>query len=149
MKKQKRFSRYEEVNEDFATQKVNLSISLPSNFRMLCALFETSAEKILSDFMWNLSLMVNQTSDEQRNTAIEYFKLCGYGRQIYSEEEISLIFQELEAKRLLWPDIKDKVITNEQRDLHYIWSHMYMEYWFEKWYRKNRKVVRERPMEEW
>ena len=147
MRKQKlSFVEYEEIHEDYTTQQKNCNLSIPANFRMLCALFETSPEKILSDFMWNVSFMVSKGTDETRNAALKYFLVCGYGQNIYSEQEIRQIFQELDAKRLLWPDRDEKMISKKQRELHYMWSNMYVQFWFEKWYRKNRREKEENPL---
>jgi hypothetical protein len=140
MKKNKhKYDKYEEIDKDYSTRTRDLNLSIPSNFRMLCALFEIKPAKILTDFMWTVSFMMTKATDQQRQAAVEYLIHCGYGIDLYSEDEIRQIFDELNAKRLLWPEINDEIITSEQRDLHYTWSHMYMQYWFEKWYWRVRK----------
>jgi hypothetical protein len=141
-----KFSQYEEINEDYSTKTIQAKLSVPSNFRMLCALFETTAEQILTDFMWKLSAMPGVGTAEERRAAIQYILSAGLGQKIYSKEEIIQIFTELEAKQTLWPPINDPVMTQQQRDLHYHWGHMYIEYWFEKWYRKHRRAGVENPM---
>ena len=148
-KHKNRFSRYEDIHEDFSTTTRELKLMVPSNFRMLCALFETSPSRILSDFMWTLSSMPDSGTDEQRKAALEYFMHRGYAQKYYPEEEVQLIFRELEAKRILWPGIHDNVITPEQRQLHCMWSNMFMQYWFEKWYGRYRKRGEEKPMKKY
>jgi len=144
--KKKRFSQYDEIHEDFCTQSFKGDMLVPSNFRMLCILFETSPEKILSDFMWTLSCMPTDAKEEQRKASLEYFLLSGYGQQAYSEEDIRQIFRELEANRCLSPQVDDNVITQEQWKLHYCWRNMYMQYWFEKWYQKAKPRREKQPM---
>ena len=61
--------------------------------------------------------------------------MSGYGQKERSEEDIRQIFRELEANRCLYPEIDDKVITQEQGELHKS-GEICMQYWFEKWYQK-------------
>lgn len=133
------FNKYEVLHEDYASKNRDYNLSVPANFRMLCAITETRPEKILHDFMWNVSYMMTKASDEQRKAAAEYFILCGYGQDMYPEQDIRQIFRELDAKRCLWPDRDDQAINDEQRDLHYTWGHMYMQCWFKKWFWKVRR----------
>ena len=147
--KKKRFSQYDEINEDFSTQTFEGDMLVPSNFRMLCALFDTSPATILSSFMQTLSCMPDTGNDERRKTALEYFMASGHGQSIYAEEEVRQIFRELDAKRVLYPTVKDREITNEEYNLHSCWSHMYQEYWFRKWYQKSRRKREENPMQKY
>ena len=144
--KKKRFSQYDEINEDFSTQTFEGDMLVPSNFRMLCALFETSPAAILSSFMQTLSCMPERVNDEMRKAAPEYFIISGCGKSIYPEEERRQIFRELEVRRCLYPLVGDKDITTEEYKLHSCWNHMYQQYWFNKWYRKNRRKREENPM---
>ncbi|MEJ7779581.1 MAG: hypothetical protein WKF68_08315 [Daejeonella sp.] len=71
MKNKKRlFHKYEEMHEDYSTRNRKYNLSLPANFRMLCALIETRPEKILGDFMWNVSYMITKATEEQRQAAV-------------------------------------------------------------------------------
>jgi len=144
--KKERFSEYDEIHKDFTTRTFEGHLSVPSNFRMLCALFETSPAKILSDFMWTLSCM-HQGTDEQRKAALDYFILSGHGQEIYSEEDVRQIFRELDARRSMYPGGEDRVMSKEQWNLYYCWENMYTQYWFEKWYGKIRRRSEGNPME--
>ena len=148
-KHKNKFSRYEDVHEDFSSKTKEFKLMIPANFRMLCALFETPVEKILSDFMWKLSSMPDTATHEQRKAAFEFVLACKYGQNNYPEEEIRQMFQELEAKRILWPEINDNILGPDQRQLHCLWSNMYMQYWFERWYTKHRKKGDEKPMKKY
>lgn len=117
--------------------------------KMLCALLETSPQKLLDDFMWNLSCMISKAGKGERLAAMEYFIACGYGRELYTEEEIRQMFHELDACRSLYPFMDENAMNSEQMDLHFTWSHMYMQYWFETWYRKTRKTAEENPLKKY
>ncbi|WP_256009590.1 hypothetical protein [Desertivirga xinjiangensis] len=138
MKKHKnRFKQYEEISDEFSSEWRKLDLLVPSNLKMLCRLLDLKLETLLKDFMWRLSYMVASGTDEQCQAARDYFLSCGYGKNFYSEKQLQQIFRELDAKKQFWPDVDDEVITPVQEELHYLWSHMHMEYWLEKW--KGRK----------
>ena len=130
---------YEEIHTDYSTKQREFKLLVPSNFRMLCALLETEPEKILTDFLWFVSHDNTEASGKQRSAAVEYFIINGYGQKIYDEKDIREMFKELEAIRCLSPEINDKDISWDQLTRHYSWNHMYIQYWFKKWFYKVRR----------
>ena len=129
---------YEEIHADYSTKQREFKLLIPSNIRMLCALFETEPEKILTDFLWDVSYSFSQTSDEQRSAAVKYFILSGYGQKIYDEKDIREIFRDLKAIRCLTPD--DTEMSTDQFTHHYSWRNMYVQYWFKKRFYKVRRI---------
>lgn len=90
---------------------------------------------MLRDFMDNLSgeLGNRQGSAKAKDCLINYFIANGYGAEIYTEEELRQIFQEMNAMGLLFPaNGKMKLI-----DLYSHWRGKHHKYWFKKWYRKS------------
>lgn len=137
MAKHKHKDPYKEINEMFSTKSLKANLMVPSNLRVLCAILEVKPEKILHDFMWTLSVSYGESTPEQRAKALEYFLQCGYGQELYTKDDILQMFKELEAKRLLM--VADRGPGNKFWERHIRWTHMYIEYWFEKWFYKVRK----------
>uniref|UniRef100_F4C510 Abnormal GONad development family member (Gon-4) n=1 Tax=Sphingobacterium sp. (strain 21) TaxID=743722 RepID=F4C510_SPHS2 len=48
-----RYSKYADIDEMYSTKYSNIKLTIPSNLRMLCAIFEVKVEDLLYDFMWN------------------------------------------------------------------------------------------------
>ena len=140
MKKQDKKDPYEDIDERYSTKSQHLKLMIPCNLRMLCALLEVKPERLLTDFMWTVSYSYGDATDEQRAAAVDYFMKCGYGQNLYKREEIELMFQELKAQKLLV--INDENAKNDHRERHYRWSHMYVQYWFRKWFYKVRRKAK-------
>lgn len=126
---------YSEIDEMYSSLDRTYVLNVPANFRMLCAILGIKVEKILIDFMWLVSYANhNDASTEKRNAARIFFMSCGYGQPDYSEEQINQMFDELEAERLIYETINKM----ERKDLELFWrnNHMYMQYWFKRWFEK-------------
>src|SRR5690606_37624847 len=80
-------------------------ITLPYPFLLLCKLVDTTPEQMLRDFADNLSCgsWKREGRTEAKTHLIDYFLAAGYGRGLYSEEEIRKIFSEMDAVGLLFP----------------------------------------------
>lgn len=112
---------------------------LPYPFLLLCRLMEITPKQVLSDFMDNLSCgsWQREGRDDAKEQIINYFIAHGYGQHYYSTEEIRLIFKEMEALGMLFPDSgKMKLV-----ELYADWRDRYQTYWFKKWFRKGRRKL--------
>lgn len=128
---------YKEINPLYGSRKKEVSLLIPSNLRMLCAMLDVKPEKLLHDFMWTVSESHHKCTEPQRIKAKDYFLECGYGQELYPKEDILQMFKELEAIRSLWIEITHN--NRKAFDQHIRWQHMYIEYWFEKWFNKVRR----------
>jgi len=108
-----------------------LDLYLPAHFRMLCSLMGVPMEKMIEDFITTLSGSYSSLGEGPRAKLEEYFKLCGYGRKRYTEEEIRQMLYELEAIYRLWPRGENMALM----DLHVAWREAYKKHWYEKWKR--------------
>lgn len=115
-----------------------LRFTLPMQFLMLCRLMEVTPEQVLTDFMDNLGCgsWRREGREKARESVTEYFIAHGYGQHYYGEEDIRLIFRELDAIGMLWP-VKGKM---KLVDLHSRWRDEYYRYWYRKWFRKPRRL---------
>jgi hypothetical protein len=100
---------------------------------------DTTPEQILIDFMDNLSCgsWKREGRDKAKQSLIEYFLEHGYGQQHYTEEEIRLMFKEMDALGMLFPRDSE----TEMMDRYTQWREMHQEYWFNKWFNKYRREL--------
>ena len=124
--------KYEDISPLYSSKVRSCQLRIPSQFRLLCALFETPPEQMLNDFMDNAGFTSFGLNNETRLKAQEYLVECGYGSKLYSAGQLALIFKEMEARRCLWPPFNS--MDTEQFNIHAAWHNMYIEYWFKKWY---------------
>ncbi|RYZ45337.1 MAG: hypothetical protein EOO14_25855 [Chitinophagaceae bacterium] len=94
---------------------------------------------MLTDFMDNLShrSWKREGRDGAKAHLVDYFLAHRYGREHYTEEEIRIMFRELDALGLLFPhnggiELIDHYVAF--RDSHY-------PYWFDKWFNKSRRQL--------
>lgn len=116
-----------------------IRFTLPWQFVYLCKLAEVPPDEVLDRFMNDLGheSWKRRENDAVREVLVNYFILCGYGQQWYSEQDVRQMFKELDAIGSLWPrDAKMKLI-----DLHAKWRNKYQRYWFRKWFRKPRRQL--------
>jgi hypothetical protein len=112
----------------------NLKFELPLQFLMICKLVNVSPEEIISDFMDNLAFgsWKREGREKARQLIVDYFIAQGYGRDLYSPEDIKSLFAELDAMGLLFPKDGEPQII----DAYSSWRDNHRRYWFEKWYNK-------------
>lgn len=118
---------------DFA-RKQDFHYHLPYSFLLLCKLWNTTPDTILTDFMDNLSCgsWKREGRDAAKEHLINYIHQMNYGKQHYTEKDIQQMFTELDAIGLLWPEnAKNKMINKHSR-----WCNNYYNWWFKKWYKK-------------
>lgn len=130
------YEQYSEIDELHATKWKKLDLMVPANFRLLCAILDVKVEDVLHDFMWMLSYSsLKEATPRQRTAARKFFLLCGYGKANYSEKQVSKMFKELESIRRLC----DTIDGMEAKDMELFWKnqHMYLQYWFKRWFKKN------------
>ena len=107
---------------------------LPYPFLLLCRLMDITPQKVLTDFMDNLSCgsWERRGRDQAKEHLINYFIAHGYGQHHYTEEDIRQIFKEMDALGALFPvNGKRKMI-----DLYTKWRSKHHAYWFKKWFKK-------------
>ncbi|WKK60355.1 hypothetical protein [Sphingobacterium sp. BN32] len=129
------YNKYAEIDEMYSTKCRKIKLSVPSNFRMLCAILDVKVEQILNDFMWMLSYSYHKTATgKQRKFAQKFFQVCKYGEHLYTKKQIEEMFDELRCERKIYETID----TMEHNDLRLFWknNHMYMQYWYKRWFNK-------------
>ena len=127
--------KYADIDEMYSTKDREIKLSIPSNFRMLCAILDVKVGKILSDFMWMLSYSHHDSaSNKQRKMAKKFFLSRKYGKSIYTKKQIKQMFDELKAVRKLYKTIDG--MDYEDKNLFWRNNNMYMQYWFKRWFEK-------------
>ena len=112
---------------------------LPYQFLLLCKLMDITPEKVVSDFMDNLSCgsWKREGRDGAKEHLINYFIAHGYGQHHYAETDIREIFKEMDALGLLFPrDGNIKLV-----DLYADWRDKHHTYFFKKWFKKPRRKL--------
>jgi len=128
--------KYQEVEEPYSAKNTNLNLTLPPNFRMLCALLEVKPVQVISDFITIVSSSYKvDFCVEQNKAAVQYFLLCKYGKRYFGDDEIVDMLQELEAFRVVEETI-DKEISGDT-DLFFCFKHMHAPQWFKRWFNKS------------
>jgi hypothetical protein len=115
---------------------VNLHTFLPYGFLLLCKLWDTPPETVLSDFMDNIAhgSWKREGRKAAKSMLVQYILIMGYGQRQYTERDIENMFRELDALGLLFPNDNEKV-----RDLYVKWRDEHYHYWFDKWYHKYKR----------
>lgn len=111
--------------------------NLPYPFLLLCRLVDQEPQTILLDFMDNLSCSSwkREGREQAKEHLINYFLAHGYGQHHYSQEDIRLMFQEMDAMGMLFP----KNGSSKLIDVYAKWRNKHHTYWFKKWFRKPRR----------
>ena len=106
----------------------------------LCKLTEVTPAKVINDFAKNFGSGGEKDKDQKqaKQKLLEYFIAMGYGQQMYATADIALMFKELEAVHLLWPE----TAKPKFREKHVKWREKYERYWFKHWYKKPRKRIK-------
>jgi hypothetical protein len=114
-------------------------LGLPYSFLLLCRLVDETPETLLIDFMDNLSCgsWKREGREEARENLINYFIAHGYGKQHYSEEDLRLMFKEMDAVGLLFPRNSNMKLL----DAYSKWRDKHYNHWFKKWFRKPRRKL--------
>jgi hypothetical protein len=118
-------------------RRLNLNILLPYQLLLLCKLWDTAPEDLITDFLDNLShsSWKREGRDFAKQKLVEYALLSGYGKEFYTEDEILQIFKELDAIGILFPaSAGDAVLTK-----YVAFRDAYQDHWFGKWYYKKRR----------
>ncbi|MBB2148962.1 hypothetical protein [Pedobacter gandavensis] len=135
----KLIDKYVDAPERYSTKVINTNLSIPANFRMLCALTGVAPVKILSDFMWIVSSSyVKESACIKREAAIDYFIKCSYGQDYYHKDDLLNMLKELEAVRVV-----DEMMTGCSGDklrLFYCFKNMQAPVWFKKWFNKSKRL---------
>jgi hypothetical protein len=133
-----KYEKYAEIDEIYASKRRKLELSVPGNFRMLCAILSIKPEDILCDFMRMASHSVSDRSAEkQHKAARKFFLACGFGQPNYSEKDIEKMFGELKAVQTIYHTTDDM----DWNDKELFWKnhHMYIQHWFKHWFEKHRR----------
>lgn len=132
------YEKYADIGEMYTSRWKKVDLSVPSNFRMLCAILDVRLEDVLRNFMWMVSYSaLKHATDKQRSAARKFFLLCKFGRPQYSKKQVNQMFSELKAIRKIY----DTTDGMDKSDKELFWknNHMYTEYWFKRWFEKNRR----------
>lgn len=123
-----------QVNEYSRTQE--LRFTLPYQFLLLCKLIEVPPQKLLLDFMDNLSCgsWKREGRDQAKEKLIEYFLEHKYGQDCYTPEDLKEMFKEMDAVGMLFPSNDSDMI-----DIYSDWREKHNKFWFKKWWGKYRR----------
>ncbi len=121
------------------TRHPTYHFTLPYPLLLLCRLVDEEPERLLIDFMDNLSCSSwkREGRDEAKEHLINYFIAHGYGQQHYTEEDLRLMFKEMDALGMLFP----KSGNGKLVDVYAKWRKKHHTYWFKKWFRKPRRKL--------
>jgi len=123
-------------------RRAEYKFTLPYQFLLLCRLMDVTPRDVIIDFMDSLSCASwnREGKDKAKEQLINYFITIGYGQHHYTEEDIRMMFKEMDALGLVFPaNGKTKVV-----DLYVKWRDKYHNYWFKKWFKKpKRKLSKE------
>ncbi len=98
---------------------------------MICKIADVTPQQLLSDFIDNLSngSWQREGREKARQLLNDYFIEHGYGKDLYTPDELRAMFDELDAVALLFP----KNGEPEQLDMYSAWRTSHQQYWFDKW----------------
>lgn len=118
-------------------RSATFQLHLPYQFLLLCKIIEVEPEKMVFDFLNNLSCESwnREGKDIAKTHLINYFLAAGYGQEFYNEDAIRTIFKEMDALGLLFP----KKGSIKLVDQYAKWRKKHHKYWFNKWYYKARR----------
>lgn len=110
---------------------------LPYQFLLLCRLVDKPPLELINDFMQNLShgSFKRDGKDKSRKFLRKYFLEQGYGKGRYTDEEILMLFKEMDAMGLLYPENAPAKLS----DLYSQWRTEHHHFWFNKWFGKNNR----------
>jgi hypothetical protein len=75
--------------------KQQMTLEIPKQLELICELLETTPQKVLQDFINDVSLEINSNGSDERRMAVEYFMRVGYGMHRYEFEEVETMFDGL------------------------------------------------------
>ncbi|WP_339863722.1 hypothetical protein [uncultured Algoriphagus sp.] len=130
------YKHYAEIGSMYSSKWRKLDLLIPSNFRMLCAILNIKPERVLMDFMWKLSYSVIEgATEKQRKAGKKFFIASGFGQPAFAKEDIKKMFSELKSLRKL----SDTTEAMEDGNKEQFWknNHMFVEYWYKRWFEKN------------
>ena len=133
-----KYEKYSEIDEVYSSKRRELELSVPGNFRMLCAILSIKPEDVLCDFMRMVSYSFSdRATEKQRKAARKFFLACGFGQPDYSTKDIEKMFGELKAVQTIYHTTDD--MDRDDKELFWKNQHMYIQYWFKHWFEKNRR----------
>ena len=105
---------------------------LPNEFLLLCKLWNTTPDDLLIDFIERLAGYLKKDNNEATGHIQNYALAMNYGQHRYTKEDVQIMFTELNAINLLWPQHADIKFM----EMHARWRQQYYNWWFEKWNNK-------------
>ncbi|RAI92208.1 hypothetical protein [Algoriphagus yeomjeoni] len=131
--------KYAEIGDMYTSRWRKLDLLIPSNFRMLCAILNVKPERILMDFMWKLSYsVIHGATEKQRKAGKKFFIEGGFGQPAYTKQDIKKMFNELKYIRKLTDTTE--AMEDENKELFWKNNHMYVEFWYKRWFEKNSRL---------
>lgn len=119
-----------------------LKFELPLQFLMICKLVEISPHEIITDFIDNLAFgsWKREGREKARQLIVDYFITHGYGKELYTPEDLKSLFAELDAMSLLFPKDGEPHIIDEYS----AWRDSHRQYWFDKWNKRQLSIIRKK-----
>ena len=83
--------------------KQTITLDVPKQLELICQLLETTPQKVLQNFIDDVSLEVNSSGGDERRMAVEYFMRASYGMHRYGFDQVEQMFDGLNWLRWQWP----------------------------------------------
>jgi hypothetical protein len=118
-------------------RRLKLDIILPYQFLLLCRLWEVNPEDLITDFLDNLShaSWKREGRDTAKQKLVEYCLESGYGKNLYTEQQIIQIFKEIDAIGMMFPAKAGAMLLEK----YVAFRDVYQDHWFNQWFYKTRR----------
>ena len=114
--------------------KQTITVDVPKQLELICQLLETTPQKVLQNFIDDVSLQVGSSGSDERRMAVEYFMRVGYGMHRYEFDQVEQMFDGLNWLRWQRPgndEEKEKQYRQERRQ--------FLKQWLKEWKAKESK----------
>ena len=108
-----------------------IDIYLPLVIKELCKMLQVTPETIIHRLFWDIGRAVHLSDGITQNTATTYFIRCGYGKELFTQDQIGQMILELSTMMGTAPGY-----TEQQWVKHEDWMKMsdaYIRVWRSKW----------------
>jgi hypothetical protein len=87
--------------------KRTMTLKIPKQMRILCAMMEIEPETMLQSFADDLTIASEGLSpDDRRKMATNYLMRCSVDNEKYKQHQIDILFEELNTLLEKWPNDK-------------------------------------------
>jgi hypothetical protein len=105
--------------------KQTITVDVPKQLELICELLETTPQKVLQNFIDDVSLQVGSSGSDERRMAVEYFMRVGYGMHRYEFDQVEQMFDGLNWLR--WQQYEKKGTAFKKL------QQQFLKEWFNEW----------------